>query len=305
MLKYIGKSLLQVIPVLLIVSCMVFGLLHLAGNPLDLMLPEDATEEDRAILSEVLGLDKPVPVQYWIFLKGAVHGDFGNSYRYNNEPALGIVLERLPESMKLAASTLLFTIVWGISLGILSALYRNKPIDLLIRGVSVFGKTVPSFWIGIMSIIIFAVNLRWLPPSGSGTFKHMILPTVTLGLAYATRVTGLVRANLLDVLGQDYIRTARSKGLSETVIVLKHGLKNSLLPVVTVIAMDLARILGGSMIVESIFAYPGMGQLILTAVNNKDMAIVQSGVFVIAIIMLLCNLVADILYTVLDPRIKY
>ena len=304
MLKYIGKSILQVIPVLLVVSLIVFGLMHVAGDPLDLMLPEDATEEDRQVLSEALGLDKPLPEQYWIFLKGAVRGDFGNSYRYN-EPALGIVLEKLPNSLKLSVYTIVFTIVWGISLGILSALYRNKPIDLLIRGISVFGKTVPSFWLGIMSIIVFAVNLRWIPVSGSGTVKHMVLPTLTLGLAYATRITSLVRANLLDVLGQDYMRTARSKGLSKSTIILRHGLKNAMLPAVTQLAMDLGRIIGGSMIIESIFAYPGMGQLILKAVNNKDMAIVQAGVCVVAVVMVICNLMADTLYAVLDPRIKY
>lgn len=304
MLKYIGKSILQVIPVLLVVSLIVFGLMHVAGDPLDLMLPEDATEEDRQVLSEALGLDKPLPEQYWIFLKGAVRGDFGNSYRYN-EPALGIVLEKLPNSLKLSVYTIVFTIVWGISLGILSALYRNKPIDLLIRGISVFGKTVPSFWLGIMSIIVFAVNLRWFPVSGSGTVKHMVLPTLTLGLAYATRITSLVRANLLDVLGQDYMRTARSKGLSKSTIILRHGLKNAMLPAVTQLAMDLGRIIGGSMIIESIFAYPGMGQLILKAVNNKDMAIVQAGVCVVAVVMVICNLMADTLYAVLDPRIKY
>ena len=304
MIKYLSKSLLQIIPVLLIVSMIVFGLLHVAGNPLDLMLPEDATEADRQVLAAALGLDRSLPEQYWIFLKGAVRGDFGNSYRYK-EPALGIVLEKLPNSLKLAVYTISFTIVWGISLGILSALHRNKPIDLLIRGISVFGKTVPSFWLGIMSIIIFAVNLRWFPVSGTGTFRHMVLPTLTLGLAYATRITSLVRANLLDVLGQDYIRTARSKGLSNGAIVLRHGLKNAMLPAVTQLAMDLGRIIGGSMITESIFAYPGMGQLILKAVNNKDMAIVQAGVCAIAVVMVVCNLIADTLYAVLDPRIRF
>ena len=305
MLKYIGKTLVQIIPVLLILSCIVFILLHIAGSPLDLMLPENATDEDRAVLASAMGLDQPVHVQYWRFLKGIVQGDFGNSYRYNNEPALGIVLERLPDSLLLAGCTLIFTIILGLSLGILSALYRNKPIDLVIRSISVFGKTVPNFWLGIMLIIIFAVTLKWLPPSGSGSWEDLVLPTVTLGFGYATRITSLVRANLLDVLGQDYIRTARSKGLSEFVIIVKHGLKNSLLPVVTVLTMDLARILGGSMIVETIFSYPGMGQLIMKAVTNKDMAIVQAGVFVIAIVMLICNLIADVLYVVLDPRIKY
>ena len=305
MLKYIGKTLVQIIPVLLILSCIVFILLHIAGSPLDLMLPENATDEDRAVLASAMGLDQPVHVQYWRFLKGIVQGDFGNSYRYNNEPALGIVLERLPDSLLLAGCTLIFTIILGLSLGILSALYRNKPIDLVIRSISVFGKTVPNFWLGIMLIIIFAVTLKWLPPSGSGSWEYLVLPTVTLGFGYAARITSLVRANLLDVLGQDYIRTARSKGLSEFVIIVKKKKKNSLLPVVTVLTMDLARILGGSMIVETIFSYPGMGQLIMKAVTNKDMAIVQAGVFVIAIVMLICNLIADVLYVVLDPRIKY
>jgi peptide/nickel transport system permease protein len=303
--KHLLKSLLQIVPVLLIVSVIVFVLVHLSGSPLDLMLPEDATEEDRAVLATSLGLDKPVYVQYAIFLKNAVRGDFGRSYRYNNEPAIDLVMERFPVSMKLAFAAITITIILGIPLGVISALNRNRPIDLLIRSVSVFGKTVPNFWLGIMMIIIFSVTLRLLPVSGSGTWKHLIMPAMALGMAFMAQVTSLVRANMLDTLGQDYIRTARSKGLSETVIIFKHALKNSMLPVVTVLTMDFARLLGGSMIVETIFAWPGMGQFIMKAVTTKDMAIVQAGVMVVAVVMVLSNLLADILYAWFDPRIKY
>jgi peptide/nickel transport system permease protein len=303
--NHLFKSLLQIIPVLLIVSVIVFVLVHLSGSPVDLMLPEEATEEDRQALSAALGLDKPVYVQYGIFLKNAARGDFGRSYRYNNEPALGLVLERVPASMRLAFAAIAVTIVFGIPLGVISALNRNRPIDLLIRGVSVFGKTVPNFWLGIMMIIIFSVTLRLLPVSGSGTWKHLVMPAFALGLAFMTQVTSLVRANMLDTLGQDYIRTARSKGLSETSVIFKHALKNSMLPVITVLTMDFARLLGGSMIVETIFAWPGMGQFIMKAVTTKDMAVVQAGVMVIAVVMVLSNLLADFLYSVFDPRIKY
>lgn len=303
--RHLFKSVFQIIPVLLIVSVIVFILVHLSGSPVDLMLPEDATDEDRRILSQELGLDKPVYAQYAIFLKNALRGDFGRSYRYNNEPALALVLERFPVSMRLAFAAITITIVLGIPLGVISALNRNRPVDLLIRSVSVFGKTVPNFWLGIMLIIVFSVTLRLLPVSGSGTWKHLIMPAFALGAAFMAQVTSLVRANMLDTLGQDYIRTARSKGLSETIVIFKHALKNSMLPVITVLTMDFARLLGGSMIVETIFAWPGMGQFIMKAVTTKDMAVVQAGVMVVAVVMVLSNLLADFLYSVFDPRIKY
>jgi peptide/nickel transport system permease protein len=303
--KHLCKSFLQIIPVLLTVSVIVFCLVRLSGSPIDLLLPEEATEEDRAMLASELGLDKPVYVQYAIFLKNAVKGDFGRSHRYNNEPALKLVMERFPVSMQLAFAAIVITIFFGISLGIVSALSRGHPIDLLIRGFSVLGKTVPNFWLGIMMIIIFSVQLRLLPVSGRGSWKNLVMPATALAMNFMARVASLVRANMLDTLGQDYIRTARSKGLSEIVIIFKHALKNSILPVITVLTMDFARLLGGSMIIETIFAWPGMGQFIMKAVTTKDMAVVQAGVMVVAIVMVLSNLLADLLYSLIDPRIKY
>ncbi|NOU96184.1 ABC transporter permease subunit [Paenibacillus sp. LMG 31456] len=304
MKNYIFKSVLQLIPLLLLISLIVFLLVHVSGDPVALMLPENATEADRIALSAALGLDQPVYVQFYRFMSGIVQGDFRNSFRYHQQ-ALPIVLERLPASLELSIASILVAILISFPLGILSALKRNSVWDIVITGFSVLGKAAPNFWVAIMLILIFSVQMSLFPVSGRGGFAHLILPAITLGSGLAAKLTRLIRSNLLEVLSQDYVRTARSKGLSETVVVCKHALRNSLLPVVTVIAMDLSGLLGGSLITETIFAWPGMGQLIIQAVNTKDMAIVQAAVFVISIIVVICNLFADILYRYLDPRIKY
>jgi len=302
--KYILKSVAQFIPLMFIISTIVFVLVYVSGDPIALMLPDDATAEDREELAKALGLDKPMYMQYLQFLGNVVQGDFGRSYYYS-EPALSIVLERLPASLELALGSILITVLLAFPLGVLSALKRNSPVDLLITGLSVVGKAAPNFWVGIMLILLFAVELKWLPVSGRGGIAFVLLPAITLGTSLMAKLTRLIRSNLLEVLSQDYIRTARSKGLSERVVIWKHALRNALLPTITVLALDFAGLLGGVLITETIFAWPGMGQLVIHAVNKKDMAIVQAAVFVISVIVIVCNMIADILYRFVDPRIKF
>ncbi|MBD2845385.1 ABC transporter permease [Paenibacillus sp. IB182496] len=304
MARYIVKSLLQMIPVLLLISLIVFILVRVTGDPVALMLPESASEADRVALTAALGLDKPLLVQYGIFLADALQGDFGTSFHYG-QSSLPLVLERLPASFELAAAAMALAVLLAVPLGILSAVKRNTVLDLLISGVSVIGKAMPNFWMGIMLILLFSVYLGYFPVSGRGGFDHLILPAVTLGVGLAAQMTRLIRSSMLEILSQDYIRTARSKGLSELVVVGSHAFRNGLIPVVTILTLQFTSLIGGTLITETVFAWPGLGQLLVTSVNNHDMAIVQAAVFVIAIIVILGNLLTDIVYRLLDPRIKY
>lgn len=302
--SYIVKSLLQIIPVLLLVSLIVFILVRVTGDPVALMLPETATAEDRAVLTEALGLDQPLYKQYITFLGSAIQGDFGTSFRYG-ESALPLVLERLPASFELAVAAMIFAIVMAIPLGILSAVKRNTFTDLLISGISVIGKAMPNFWMGIMLILLFSVILGALPVSGRGGIEHLLLPAFTLGIGIGAQMTRLVRSSMLEILHQDYIVTAKSKGLGPFIIVMKHAFRNGLIPVVTIVGLQFTSLIGGTLITETVFAWPGLGQLLVTAVNTHDMAIVQAAVFVIALIVIIGNLLTDITYRLLDPRITY
>lgn len=302
--SYIVKSLLQIIPVLLLVSLIVFILVRVTGDPVALMLPETATAEDRAVLTEALGLDQPLYKQYITFLGSAIQGDFGTSFRYG-ESALPLVLERLPASFELAVAAMIFAIVMAIPLGILSAVKRNTFTDLLISGISVIGKAMPNFWMGIMLILLFSVILGALPVSGRGGIEHLVLPAFTLGIGIGAQMTRLVRSSMLEILHQDYIVTAKSKGLGPFIIVMKHAFRNGLIPVVTIVGLQFTSLIGGTLITETVFAWPGLGQLLVTAVNTHDMAIVQAAVFVIALIVIIGNLLTDITYRLLDPRITY
>lgn len=302
--SYIVKSLLQIIPVLLLVSLIVFILVRVTGDPVALMLPETATAEDRAVLTEALGLDQPLYKQYITFLGSAIQGDFGTSFRYG-ESALPLVLERLPASFELAVAAMIFAIVMAIPLGILSAVKRNTFTDLLISGISVIGKAMPNFWMGIMLILLFSVILGALPVSGRGGIEHLLLPAFTLGIGIGAQMTRLVRSSMLEILNQDYIVIAKSKGLRPFIIIMKHAFRNGLIPVVTIVGLQFTSLIGGTLITETVFAWPGLGQLLVTAVNTHDMAIVQAAVFVIALIVIIGNLLTDITYRLLDPRITY
>lgn len=303
MKQFLIKSILQIIPVMFLISLIVFVLVHISGDPVALMLPETATEEDHQKLTQALGLDQPLYIQYFTFVSNLVQGDFGNSFRYN-EPALPIVIERLPATFELAAAAMLIATIISIPLGIISATHRNSFVDVIATGAAVLGKAMPHFWLGIMLILLLSVQMGWFPVSGRGTFAHLILPAITLGTGAAAEMTRLIRSSMLEILGQDYIRTARSKGLIETLVVYKHAFRNSLIPVVTIMALQMSSLIGGALITEAVFAWPGMGQLIIQAVNTSDMAIVQASVFVVALMVIACNLIADLIYRLLDPRIK-
>ncbi|ATP41647.1 ABC transporter permease [Solibacillus sp. R5-41] len=304
MLKFIAKKMLEIIPVLLIISFIVFTLVFVAGDPVALMLPEDASQEDINNLREALGLNDPFIVQYGNYMLGVLQGDFGDSFRYNTA-ALPLVLERLPATLELAAASMVIAILIAIPFGIWSATKRNSVIDLFVTGTSVVAKAMPNFWLGIMLILIFSVTLGMFPVSGYGTWQHLILPAVTLGTGIGAEMTRLVRSNMVDILNQDYVRTAKSKGINRFFVVYKHAFRNSLIPVITITALQVSTLVGGALITETIFSWPGLGQLLIQAVNTRDMAIVQASVFVIAILVIVMNLVADMLYRVLDPRIKY
>ena len=302
--NYFVRRILQIIPVLLIISFIVFSLVFVAGDPVALMLPDDATSEDVELLRESLGLNDHFIVQYTTYLWNLVQGDFGESYRYGQD-AMSIVLERLPATLELGIVALIIAIVVSIPLGIWSATKQNSSLDLVATGVAVIGKAMPNFWLGIMLILLFSVTLSFFPVSGRGTLMHLVLPAVTLATGIAAEMTRLIRSSMLETLNQDYVRTAKSKGLKDRIVVYKHAFRNSLIPVITITALQTSTLVGGTLITETIFAWPGLGQLLIQAVNTRDMAIVQASVFVIATLVILMNLVADILYRLLDPRIKY
>ena len=301
--KYLRKRLLQVIPVLLIVTLVVFLMVNMSGDPTSMMLPQDATQEARENLREALGLNEPMYVRYGIFIKGLLHGDFGTSHKYN-APALPIVLERIPASLELCAVSLILSIVIAIPLGIWAAQAHGMPFDSIVNGMAVLGQAMPSFWVGIMLILIFGVHLEWLPVSGRGTPAQLVMPSLTLAIGTAAQIIPLVRSSMLEIVHEDYIRTARSKGLAERVVIYRHAFKNALIPVITMVALQIPSLFGGALITETIFAWPGMGQLMVAGVTNHDMAIVQASILMITFITIIVNLLADVLYCLIDPRIR-
>jgi len=304
MLVYVLRRLLQMLPVLFLLTIIVFVVLRLRGDPVMQFVPPTATPEEIELTRRAYGFDRPLLVQYVDFLADAGRGDFGQSFRYR-QPALPIVLERLPLTLLLTVASL--AVAWAIALpaGLISALRQNSPVDLAATTVSVVGRAMPNYWLGIMLILVFAVQLGWLPVSGSGSWQHFVLPAVTLGTSTATTLTRLIRSSMLEVIRREYIVTARAKGLAERPVVFRHALRNSLISVVTVFGLQTGWLLGGAIIVEQVFALPGMGRLMLQAVNTRDMAVVQAAVFVTAITIMLINVLVDVSYSLLDPRIRY
>ena len=302
MARYLLKRVIQIIPVLLILTFIIFCLVYVAGDPVALMLPPEAGEEAKAALREALGLNKPFLEQFFIYLGNLLRGNFGVSYQYNQD-ALSLVLERMPYSLQLASVSLLASVVIGIVLGIAAAQFRNTPFDLLVNGFAALGQAMPGFWVAIMLILVFAVNLHVLPVSGADSWKSLVLPAATLTLLTSAKIIPLIRSNMIEVMQQDYIRTARSKGLSRGKVIFKHAFKNTLVPVITIIAMQLPTLIGGALITETIFAWPGLGMLIYRGVANLDMTVVQAGVMAVAVITILSNLISDGAYCLIDPTI--
>jgi len=302
-LSYILRRLVQVIPTLLIIVTLVFLMLFVIGDPVALMLGDDATPEQIATMRSALGLDRPLWEQYITYLSNLLRGDFGTSYRYGL-PAMPIVLERLPATLTLALSSLALAVVVAVPLGIWSAVRRGRKVDVVISTVAVVGKAMPTFWLGIMLVLLLAVTWRIFPVSGSGSWYHLVLPTLALGVATIAEITRLVRSSMLDTLNQDYIRTARGKGLSEGTILYRHALRNVFVPVTSIIVLQLAGLLNGAVVTEAVFAWPGLGQLLVSAVTTRDMALVQSAVFVIAVLVIAANLISDVLFKISDRRIQ-
>ena len=304
MRTYLARRLAQSLLVLLGVSFVVFFILHLTGDPALVLLPPDATAEDIREFREAMGFNDPFLVQYGRFLAGALRGDFGRSVRHD-EPAFDLVAERMPATLELAGAALLIALALAIPAGIVSAVRRNTALDYVSTVVALLGQSMPTFWLGIMLILVFSVWLHLLPSSGRGTLEHLILPAVTLGLFTTARITRLTRSGMLEVLNQDYIRTARAKGVAGPPVVWKHALKNAAIPIVTIVGIELGTLLGGSVITETIFAWPGVGRLSVQAIYNRDYPVVQAAVFLLSTTFVLVNLVVDMLYTYLDPRIRF
>ena len=306
MAQYIIRRLLQAILVVFGVVTVVFIILHLTGDPVRLMMGEQASEEDITAVRRQLGLDRPLHEQYFKYLGNVVRGDFGGSIRQRGLPAMGLVLERYPATLRLALTALAFSVLLATVFGIISAVRRYSVLDNAVMFLALFGQSVPNFWLGIMLILIFAVNLNWLPSQGfgDGDPRYLILPMLALAATPLARLTRLVRSGMLEILGQDYIRTARAKGLREGMVVVRHALKNAAIPLVTIIGLDMGALLGGAVVTETIFAWPGVGLLVIESINGRDFPVVQAAVFVIATSFVLINLLVDLIYTWLDPRVR-
>lgn len=304
MLKFIGVRFAEALVVLALMSVIVFLLSRITGDPVVLLLGDGATAADRAALTAELGLDQPLPVQYARYLAGMLSGDFGRSVEAGNEPALELVLQRLPASLNLAGVALAFTLALGIVLGVVAAVNRGRVIDLVVRLLALVGQSVPSFWLGIVLIYVFSVQLRLLPTSGYGEWYHYILPAATLGLFTLAAVTRLVRSSMLEALGSEFIKLARVKGLPEAVVVWKHALANSLIPLITFMGTFFATMITGAVVIETVFAWPGIGRLAYEAILARDFPVVQAVVLVITALFILANLLVDILYVVVDPRMR-
>lgn len=302
-MRFMIKQLLEILLVLFIISSVVFILVYIAGDPVALMLPDGATPQDIETLRTALGLNDPFFVQYIRYISDLIQGSFGESWRYNAE-ALPIVLERLPATFELAAYSLLVAVIISIPLGIWSATKKNTVFDVFITGGSVLGKAMPNFWLGIMLILFFSVTFQIFPVSGRGTVAHIILPAITMGTGIAAEMTRLLRNQMLEILNQDYIRTAKSKGLKRYIVIYKHALKNGINPVITIFALQASAVISGAIITETVFAWPGLGQLLVQSVYTRDMAIVQASVFVIAVLVIIMHLITDIVYRIVDPTIK-
>lgn len=303
MVSYAIRRVTQTVFTLLGLSIVVFAVLRLSGDPARFLLSPDARPEDLDAFREILGLNAPIYEQYVNFLAHALRGDFGISYRYH-VPALELVLERLPASLLLTTTAMAIAVIVGGILGIVAATRKGSWLDAAIGVFVLVGQSAPLFWVGLVLIIVFSVQFRLLPTSGYGTLQQLVLPAVTLALYSTASITLMTRASLLNVLDQDYIRTGRAKGLGEGQVIRVHALKNAAIPVVTLVALHFSILLGSAAIIETIFAWPGIGLLAVQAVFQHDFPLVQASVFVAAVVFVLASTVLDLLYPVLDPRIR-
>ncbi|WP_306117620.1 MULTISPECIES: ABC transporter permease [unclassified Roseitalea] len=323
MWTFIVRRLLQSVIVILGVTLISFIALQIGGDPTYLFVSERATDEEIAMVRRALGFDQPLHIQYLTYLGNVAQGDFGNSLSYR-QPAMEIVLGALPATIELTIFAMLFAIVLAIPFGVFAALYRGTAVDGSIMTMAMFGQSVPNFWLGIMMILFFGLYLGWLPISGHvpflmpllrgdfvtaftnlpQTIYYLILPGVAVAFYSLSRNARLVRSSMLEVLGQDYVRTARSKGISEYAVITHHALRNAWLPVVTMIGLEFGFLLGGVVVIETVFSYPGIGRLVFNAINQRDIPLVQASVIVLSVIFIVLNLVVDLVYARIDPRVK-
>ena len=305
MKAYVLRRLWQSALTLVGVSVLVFVILRVVpGDPAKMLLPDGAPQSAVDELNRQLGLHEPLYVQYGLFIQSVFRGDFGQSFQYR-APALQVVTERLMATVQLALAAMLITVGVGVTLGIVAAVRRGTGYDYASTVLAVLGQSLPNFWLGIMLILLFGVALRWLPTSGFESWRHLILPAVTLAAFPMALVARLTRSSMLEILGRDFIRTGRAKGLAERAVILRHALRNAAVPLLTVLGLQIGTLLGGAVITESVFAWPGMGKLVVDAIFFRDFPVVQTVLILSATLFVVINLLVDLLYTVIDPRIRY
>jgi len=303
MKRYAAHQVVQLVVVIVGISILAFAILHVIGDPVLLLLPQNAGKEEYERYHKLLGLDQPVYVQYWKFASRAVLGDFGKSW-YTDTPAFTLVLQRMPPTLYLTTAGLIAALLIALPLGILAALKRHSVVDNLCTAIAVAGQAMPIFWLGIMLIIIFAVRLKTLPASGYGTWQHFLMPAFTLGAFLAPITMRLVRSGVIDIMNMDYIRTARAKGVGERTVVVKHAFRNACIPVITVLGLQFGQLLGGAIVTETVFAWPGVATLTVDSIRNQDFPVVQCAVILLALIIVSVNFLVDLIVGLIDPRIR-
>jgi len=303
MKRYVLRQLVQLAVVIVGISVLSFGILYVLGDPVLLLLPQNAGREEYERYHRLLGLDKPIYVQYWKFASNAVQGDFGKSW-YADTPAFRLVLERMPPTIYLTSAGLLVALLIALPLGILAALKRHSFVDNLCTTIAVAGQALPIFWLGIMLIIIFAVRLKALPASGYGTWQHFLMPAFCLGAFLAPITMRLVRSGVVEVMNMEFIKTARAKGVGERMVVIKHAFRNACIPVITVLGLQFGQLLGGAIVTETVFAWPGVATLTVESIRNQDFPVVQCAVVLLALLIVSINFLVDMIVALIDPRIR-
>jgi peptide/nickel transport system permease protein len=303
MKRYVLRQLVQLVVVIIGISILSFGILYVLGDPVLLLLPQNAGKEEYERYHRLLGLDKPLYVQYWKFASKAAQGDFGKSW-YADTPAFRLVLERMPPTLYLTSAGLVTALLIALPLGILAALKRHSFLDNLCTMIAVAGQAVPIFWLGIMMIIIFAVRLKALPASGYGTWQHFLMPAFCLGAFLAPITMRLVRSGIVEVMNMEFIKTARAKGVGERTVVIKHAFRNACIPVITVLGLQFGQLLGGAIVTETVFAWPGVATLAVDSIRNQDFPVVQCAVVLLALLIVSINFVVDMIVALIDPRIR-
>ncbi len=302
MRRFLLSRILQALVTLWLLTMVAFVMTRLTGDPLDVLLDARATEDDRKAMASVLGLDRPLPVQYAIYLGHAVLGNFGDSFK-TRRPALTMVMERLPLTLELGTTAFLVSLVIAVPIGVISAVRRDTSVDVLGKVIALLGQSFPTFWLGLMLILLFAVTLEWLSASGAGGPAHLVLPSITLGWFTVAGIMRLVRSAMLDTLGQEYVVTARAKGLRESGVVWKHALRNALIPPLTYAGLIFVGLLAGAVVTETVYAWPGVGQLVIESVAFRDFPVIQVILLLFGVMYVGMNLVIDLLYIWIDPRI--